>query len=302
MSTILLVDADSLVYRVAANSTETTLAGQQNILDEAIEIMAERTEATDAVFLLTGRGCFRKDIPVPKVLKDGTVEYVEYKGNRKDTVPPATLNDLRAYLTTTYTDTRIFYKVEADDAMSYVMSCLDSYQKTKVIMAGIDKDLLQIPGTHFNWVKNEFNLVFPRDAELFLKKQLLCGDRTDNVHGLPGIGEVKAGKLLAENPNLDVAAFYAPYFKMSCRYMTQYYRNRSLLELLTKHNLDTNLSPYLSRVELDRVLNDFHELWCLLLKKIQGIGRLPPKIVDQDPTLTMDLSTELLTFLQVNPT
>ena len=65
------------------------------------------------------------------------------------------------------------------------------------IISSIDKDLLIIPGVHFNIKKREFIEVTQLGAWRNLYEQLLKGDPTDNIPGLPGIGPVKAKNLLA---------------------------------------------------------------------------------------------------------
>jgi 5'-3' exonuclease len=64
------------------------------------------------------------------------------------------------------------------------------------IICSIDKDLLQVPGRHFNFVKGEFYEVTWLDGLKSFYKQLLTGDRTDDIPGIRGIGPVKAGKLI----------------------------------------------------------------------------------------------------------
>lgn len=281
---VLLVDADSLVFRIAANPQVKYIQGQQHILDETISIIADRTNAEDAIFLLTGRQNFRKSIPVPKMGKDGTFEVMEYKANRKRIEPPETLTELREYLKSEYKSTMTFDLIEADDALSYTVETLYNNHLGKAFtIVGIDKDLQQIPGKHFNWVKVEFTLQSPEDAERFRKYQLLRGDPTDNVPGLPGIGEAKANKLLTENPRLDIYDVYLRYYKTIQQPALWFTRTRSLVELLTPSNLDLLLKPYLSREEYDTVLRDLHELYNRVMKKIQAIGNSKK---DQDPMIS----------------
>jgi len=64
------------------------------------------------------------------------------------------------------------------------------------IVCTIDKDLQCIPGKQYLMHKKELLDISPESAMKFYYKQLLKGDPTDNIPGIPGIGEVKAGKLL----------------------------------------------------------------------------------------------------------
>jgi 5'-3' exonuclease len=72
-----------------------------------------------------------------------------------------------------------------------------SFSKTDdTIICSIDKDLLQIPGRHFNFVKGTSQEVSELEGLRHFYKQLLIGDTSDNVFCVRGIGPVKAGKLL----------------------------------------------------------------------------------------------------------
>ena len=68
---------------------------------------------------------------------------------------------------------------------------------------GIDKDLLQIPGNHYNFNKKTHRFVSDDEAHKLLMIQCLTGDRTDNIPGIKGIGPKKAEKIL-EGVNTDV--------------------------------------------------------------------------------------------------
>lgn len=64
------------------------------------------------------------------------------------------------------------------------------------VVVSVDKDLDCIPGNHLNPKTGEFYVVSPLQATRFFYQQLMSGDPTDNIPGLPGVGPVKAKKLL----------------------------------------------------------------------------------------------------------
>ncbi|MDD9816698.1 MAG: hypothetical protein OXU61_00955, partial [Gammaproteobacteria bacterium] len=68
------------------------------------------------------------------------------------------------------------------------------------VIAGIDKDLKQIPGNHYNFNKQLHEFVDDDNANLNLMLQCLTGDTSDNIPGIKGIGPAKAGKILAGVP------------------------------------------------------------------------------------------------------
>lgn len=65
------------------------------------------------------------------------------------------------------------------------------------VICSNDKDLLCIPGKHFNLKTKIFSIVDKAAALRLYYEQLLQGDATDNIPGIPGIGPKKAAKILA---------------------------------------------------------------------------------------------------------
>ena len=136
---IALVDGDIVAYRVAAASEDT---------DEEICILRCDKQMQDILYLLkaeqykvflSGSGNFRKTL------------YPEYKANRKDKPKPKHLQLLRTYLTEHW-NAVLANGCEADDLLGV-------HQTDNTVICSIDKDLLQIPGTHYNWVRGEFTSI-----------------------------------------------------------------------------------------------------------------------------------------------
>jgi hypothetical protein len=67
---------------------------------------------------------------------------------------------------------------------------------TDYVVVSVDKDLKCIPGTHYNIKKKEVFTITPEYALKFFYEQLLMGDPTDNIPGVPKIGPVKAHNFL----------------------------------------------------------------------------------------------------------
>ena len=177
-----LIDGDIVVYRCAASCKE------EDPLDVALfrvdKLMREILEMTDATkyrVFLTGSNNFRKII------------NPDYKANRKDTVPPVFLQDCREYLVTEW-NAKISHGQEADDELGIYQD-----QKEDTVICSLDKDLLMIPGQHFNWTKQQYGdvtYVTELEGSKHFWKQLLIGDKSDNIFGVDKIGPVKAGKLI----------------------------------------------------------------------------------------------------------
>jgi len=65
-------------------------------------------------------------------------------------------------------------------------------------IASIDKDLNGVPGWHFNWNKDDLYWVTEDEATRWFYTQLIMGDPTDNIQGVPSYGIKKAEKALAK--------------------------------------------------------------------------------------------------------
>lgn len=180
MTLTALIDADIVAFRCAA-SVNTDEDGAKEIAllrtDKLMRDLLEVTEATEYKAFLTGKNNFRKKI------------NPEYKAQRKDKELPIWLNDCRQYLQSEW-NTYVVNGYEADDA-------LGMNQDSMSIICTIDKDLDMIPGKHYNWLRGELYEISEIDALRNFYKQLLIGDKSDNIFGIPGIGKVKADKLIS---------------------------------------------------------------------------------------------------------
>ncbi len=169
-STICLIDGDSLLYYEMDKPTlEEGLKG----LDSRIETILTNCNANAYVGFLTGKSGYRYQVSPT------------YKANRKYRPKPIIFYALREYLKQRYTFVE-FEGLEADDLVAYYGVNNGDY---KVVICSPDKDVLhQCIGKHFNYQKVEFVTTSETDAEKFLWKQVLMGDSTDNIQGIPGVG------------------------------------------------------------------------------------------------------------------
>jgi hypothetical protein len=67
------------------------------------------------------------------------------------------------------------------------------------IIATIDKDLDQIPGPHYNYLKQVFYSQLEDAARLFFFQQCLSGDPTDGIPGCWKVGEGKAAAFISKH-------------------------------------------------------------------------------------------------------
>ena len=171
----------------------------QWLVDNKIGEIAYATEADEIVVCLSPDKCFRDEL--------ATIQ--EYKGNRPDKKPKYA-DKIIEHLKVAY-NTVVGDNIEADDLMGMM-------QTTDTVIATIDKDLNMIPGEHYNFNKGESYMVDLLDADRWFFIQLLAGDRTDNIKGLPGIGEVNAANIVdsyeADHDELieDIAELYEAHY------------------------------------------------------------------------------------------
>jgi 5'-3' exonuclease len=120
-----------------------------------------------------------------------------YKANRDSAHRPVHGPAIVEYLVSNYPHV-ISVDEEADDVIGYKHYAMYQNDPFSSIIASTDKDLDMIPGLHYNFVKLQKYYVSDTVADHNFYKQLLTGDSTDNIQGVPGIGPAKAAKLLAD--------------------------------------------------------------------------------------------------------
>ena len=119
------------------------------------------------------------------------VDFADYKANRQEAPEDiiSAIPDIKRIIEGFNIPVVELDGYEADDA-------LGMNQTKDTIICSIDKDLDMIPGNHYNFVKDIHYEVNEDEAIRNFYKQMLTGDRVDNIIGIRGIGPVKASKLL----------------------------------------------------------------------------------------------------------
>lgn len=140
--------------------------------------------STDYRAFIYGGGNFREDLATLKV----------YKGNRDKLHKPKYYKEIKEYLIDRW-KAEVVTGQESDDALG-IAQCSATAGTT--VICSNDKDMDQIPGYHYNWIKEELYFVSPEEADLMLFWQMLVGDSSDNIPGIDKIGPKTATKLLSE--------------------------------------------------------------------------------------------------------
>ena len=181
---IALVDADVVAYRVAFGCNDdpekAAIAKVSEFLEDLVFTFAN---ADDCEGYLTGKDNFRHEI----------AKTVPYKANRV-AEKPRHLGIIREYMIDAWAFS-VQDNQEADDAIGIRAYTLG---EEDYVICSIDKDLDNLRGKHYNFVKNEAYHVTEEQAIKNFYRQLLTGDRVDNIPGLSGIGPKKAEKILED--------------------------------------------------------------------------------------------------------
>lgn len=117
----------------------------------------------------------------------------DYKAHRVRV--PVYKDVVRDYLVDTFKAEITPSTHEADDLLGITQYNFDPYE---TIICSIDKDLRMIPGRHYNILTRAKSTVSKEEAMSNFLRQMLIGDRVDNIKGIKGIGEKKA-KLIVDN-------------------------------------------------------------------------------------------------------
>lgn len=231
-----LFDADLFVFRASASCEhkitakeaefDGTVAGDvvmlpietayqrlENLLQVTYNTLGIKDNSNVSMFL-AGETNYRKRI------------NPEYKANRPP--KPVYLPALRDYVIQNC-GAVCAEDQEADDCLGIAQTkCWDAGEQSCIV--SVDKDLYQIPGTHFRFLKWTGSEAFPatfeegiieidEDEALYnFYVQLLMGDNTDNVKGCPKIGPVKAEKALRPFYGDEIGLCHAVYEKYAEAY------------------------------------------------------------------------------------
>lgn len=142
-----------------------------------VENILDKTAAGSYCMYLSGINNFRTKL------------LPSYKAGRKPR--PLLYEPIKEYLMTRF-NTVLTEGIEADDALGIRQMNNPNHS----IICSIDKDLLMIPGKHYNFVKDEFCEISEEEGSFNFDCQMLTGDSTDNICGIKGLGPVRASVML----------------------------------------------------------------------------------------------------------
>lgn len=182
MAPTLAVDGDIIAYRTAAVCEDLFERNCRDFIDDTLMGIAGDSGVCDMRIYLTGQNNFRRFI----------ASTTPYKGNRVGVVKPQYLGYCHDYLVDKYKAIAV-NGYEADDCIASDMTANCAFH------CGVDKDILQIAGRHYNYVEKTWQDVTPEQAKINLFRQVLTGDTSDNVPGLPKVGDKRASDAIADH-------------------------------------------------------------------------------------------------------
>lgn len=205
---LLLIDGDEVVYRTAAAlEREVQWDEQHHVLySNADAVFAEVKAHMDRLFerfgterhvlAFTGSGNFRKTLVDPT-----------YKSNRTGQRKPLCYAEVRERCGVCF---HVMSRdlLEADDVLGILST---KPNKERKIVCGQDKDFKTLPTEVWN---GKDLLDYTQEADYWWMYQTLAGDNADGYKGCPGVGAVKAEKILSQAGKLSdwwelvLGAFY----------------------------------------------------------------------------------------------
>lgn len=196
---VVLVDGDVVAYQASygRDSIQSVELECKMLLDR----IKQDCDTHHMIVYLTGKDNFRNEVATLQQYKGNRYNP---DGSRKKPQPPL-LPAARACLERTY-QAEMQHTQEADDALSIAQTAFNAAYESgqssiRSIISTIDKDLLICPGLHHDIASSKLQEVSKFGSLhlvngkckgtglLFFYAQLLMGDNTDNIPGLPRVTE-----------------------------------------------------------------------------------------------------------------
>ncbi len=209
----ILIDGDIPIYSISSAieepidwgdgwwslTADQTLAAQQ--IDQYLKSLVDNID----IALLEGGGEAAENLHVTIALSDPKRNWrrsvlPSYKENRANKRKPVLWNPLREHLIENH-GAVIWPALEADDVIG-ILATRDS------IVVSEDKDFKTIPCLLYKPSTGSLTRITKASANRFHLLQTLMGDAADGYKGCPGVGPVKADRILKEGQWSEVVKAY----------------------------------------------------------------------------------------------
>jgi DNA polymerase I len=188
---IALIDGDHLIYYLSH-----MLDGSADEMDfvDAVDVTIDNwTEAAKCEKAIVCLSMFKE-----KNFRHAL--YKDYKASRKGrSLPPFVKIGYQHLTIARFAKHKAIRQrgIEADDIMGILATTQSAEENNKVIVT-VDKDLMTIPGRHYNPIKKVFTTTTKEESLVLQYTQWLTGDPTDCIPGLPGVGPKKAATIIED--------------------------------------------------------------------------------------------------------
>jgi len=194
--TTLLIDADVLAFEAAVVSEESIqwkdelwtvhadmALAKARVVNKIVEFQ-EKLKTENVVLCLSDRANFRRKL------------NPDYKANRAKSRLPIILKQVKQWIIDELGGV-LWANLEADDVISILAT--DKAMDEETIVVSIDKDFKSVPGIFFDYNKGEYHHPTEEEADNYHLIQTIAGDHTDGYSGVPGVGVVKAQRILEKD-------------------------------------------------------------------------------------------------------
>lgn len=191
MNKIAIIDLDSILYAAAwgnkiPDGEGGYLRDDKNRLIYKDKDYKEIEESIDHMFTSILQNTEATGyIAYVKGIKTGQHRYNakgDYKSNRSKEVPKW-WGFAKHYSIFKWNAYEVNY-IEVDDAVNITKNNLENS-----FIVAVDKDLLNLEGTHYNWKTGEWTSKDSSQAEYLFWSDMIAGQSGDGVKGIPGKGE-----------------------------------------------------------------------------------------------------------------
>lgn len=199
---LLVVDIESYIYR-ACTACKTLIQDQKNkyiytesydlrkgmdYLANFIEDLKARFLTNDVILVVGDKNNWRKQY------------HPDYKANRKDKEKPVMYDIVLNEIYNNY-NVQSLPNLEADDTCRIIYEDNKTFP-TRKLLVSIDKDFHSFPCELYDPLHDKQYVINQAEADYNLMKQIIMGDKADNIQGLDGYGEVKTVKFLDSEPHI----------------------------------------------------------------------------------------------------
>lgn len=201
---IAIIDADSICFtaacdRVLRNESGEVVKGEDGKSIYVPKSSEQIRESIDKLMLDVLNGCNTDSYVAFIKAGCGLKNFrhlinLNYKSNRSDEEPHWWLTAF-SHLVNKWSAIPV-QDYEVDDYVNATR-----YKLEDSFIVTVDKDLLNLTGTHYNWKKNEWVTVQAFQEEYWFWTDMITGQPGDGIKGLPGKGKAFAEKLLTFSGN-----------------------------------------------------------------------------------------------------